>query len=351
MATSGVPVELTGIAKSYGSRTVIESLDLTIERGSFTVLVGPSGCGKSTTLRVIAGLEKPSSGSVRIGDRDVTTAAPGDRGVAMVFQNYAIYPTMTVEKNIEYGLRNSGVPKDERRALVSEIAETVGLTSHLKKSPGALSGGERQRVALARAMVRKPDVFLMDEPLSNLDARLRQQMRAELVDLHQRLGATFVYVTHDQVEAMSMGDRIVLMNAGQIMQADTPPVLYREPANVFTAQFIGSPGMNIVSATSIVSAPDGAASVGFRPEHAAVIDPTAPIGTDQIRLSGTLVASEYLGAETVDRIRLHDGGQISIRTFEGPWSNGHRQVDVTVPRMRLHWFDKAGIRLKGAEVR
>lgn len=345
MEAYNVPVELVGLAKNYGSRTVIPPLDLSIEGGSFTVLVGPSGCGKSTTLRMIAGLENPTAGTVRIGDRDVTKAAPGDRGVAMVFQNYAIYPTMTVEKNIEYGLRNTGVPKTERREVIAEIAETVGLADHLTKAPSALSGGERQRVALARAMVRKPSVFLMDEPLSNLDARLRQQMRAELVDLHERLGATFVYVTHDQVEAMSMGDRIVLMDAGRIMQADTPTALYNQPSNVFSARFIGSPAMNVVSPHALDVTPPGAASVGFRPEHAVLTRPEAPIEGDRVHLRGTVIASEYLGAETITRVRLTEGSQVSIRTFDVHDLDARGAIGVSVPRARLTWFDSNDRRL------
>lgn len=345
MELRGVPVELAGITKDYGNRTVIPPLDLSIVGGSFTVLVGPSGCGKSTTLRMIAGLEAPTAGTVRIGDRDVTRAAPGDRAVAMVFQNYAIYPTMSVAKNIEYGLRNTGVPKLERRELVAEIAETVGLSEHLSKAPSALSGGERQRVALARAMVRKPSVFLMDEPLSNLDARLRQQMRAELVDLHERLGVTFVYVTHDQVEAMSMGDRIVLMDAGHIMQADSPTALYNRPANTFSARFIGSPAMNVIPAHAWDSGPRGAASVGFRPEHAALAPAGTTSGGDQLRLSGSVVGSEYLGAETVTRVRVADGVQISVRAFDTQDPVAHGPIDVCVPRTRLTWFDSAGLRL------
>lgn len=338
-------VDLQGVAKSYAGRTVIESLDLTVEDGSFTVLVGPSGCGKSTTLRMIAGLESPTAGRIGIGGRDVTNVAPGERGVAMVFQNYAIYPTMTVARNIEYGLRNTGVPKAERREQVEEIAETVGLSDHLLKMPDALSGGERQRVALARAMVRKPEVFLMDEPLSNLDARLRQHMRAELVDLHARLGATFIYVTHDQVEAMSMGTRIVLMNQGHIMQEATPSELYRSPENVFTARFIGSPGMNTIPADLLGG--HGAGSVGFRPEHAGVAPVDAATPSGYVRLVGETIASEFLGAETIDRVRFASGDHVSIRSFDGRGPGARGAIAVHVPESRLFWFGADERRVDG----
>lgn len=341
-------VDLQGIRKSYGSREVIPTLDLTIDSGSFTVLVGPSGCGKSTTLRMIAGLEKPTVGRIGIGGRDVTDAAPGDRGVAMVFQSYAIYPSMTVANNIEYGLRNTGVPKAERRQMVEEIAETVDLADHLRKMPDALSGGERQRVALARAMVRKPDVFLMDEPLSNLDARLRQHMRAELVDLHARLGATFVYVTHDQVEAMSMGTRIVLMDKGQIMQEASPGEMYRSPENVFTARFIGSPSMNIVPAELLD--PDATGSVGFRPEHAMIASVTAPTPAGHVRFAGEMIASEFLGAETIDRLRLASGDSVSVRSFDGHGPLERGEMAVHVPEFRLCWFDRDEQRIDGDRV-
>ena len=210
-------IKLEHINKTYGKDVIIPDLNLEIEDGSFTVLVGPSGCGKSPTLRMIAGLETPSSGRIFIDDTDIGVLPPGKRDIAMVFQNYALYPTMTVRQNIEFGLENKKIPKEERRKLVEEISETVGLTPYLDRKPSKLSGGQRQRVALARAMVKKPKVFLMDEPLSNLDAKLRTQMRVELIQMHERLKTTFVYVTHDQVEAMSMGDNIILMDKGIIM--------------------------------------------------------------------------------------------------------------------------------------
>ena len=239
---------LKDIKKSYSNKTtVIENLNLEIEDGSFTVLVGPSGCGKSTTLRMVAGLEDITSGELYIGDENVTKVEANKRGISMVFQNYALYPHMSVRENIEFGLKNNKVKKEERNRLISEVSSIVGLDEYLNRKPSDLSGGQRQRVALARAMVKTPKVFLMDEPLSNLDAKLRNQMRSELIQLHKRLKSTFVYVTHDQVEAMSMADKIVIMNKGKIMQQDSPKEIYKNPKNVFVAQFIGNPAMNIIN--------------------------------------------------------------------------------------------------------
>ncbi len=210
-------IQLKNVTKKFGDQMVIDNLNLSIEDGSFTVLVGPSGCGKSTTLRMITGLDEPTSGDIYIDGKKINDLTPGKRDIAMVFQNYALYPTMTVRENIEFGLENKKVPKEERKKRVQEICEVVGLTQYLDRKPATLSGGQRQRVALARAMVKQPKVFLMDEPLSNLDAKLRGQMRVELIGLHKKLGTTFVYVTHDQVEAMSMADDIVLMKDGYIV--------------------------------------------------------------------------------------------------------------------------------------
>lgn len=336
-------IELRNVGKSYGDKEIIPSLDLTIEAGSFSVLVGPSGCGKSTTLRMIAGLEKPTTGTISIGGQTVDDVAPGRRGVAMVFQNYAIYPTMTVEENIEFGLRNNKVPKLERRELVHEIAETVGLTPHLRKNPDALSGGERQRVALARAMVKKPAVFLMDEPLSNLDAKLRQHMRIELIELHERLGATFVYVTHDQVEAMSMGTSIVLMDSGRIQQQSAPTELYAKPQNVFTSRFIGTPPMNVVpidafGADVAADAPEGAAWLGVRPERLTFADASRPAVPGETELTVTIIALENLGAELVYRAAMPDGSRIAIKRFD----EIARPLGETLVRVEtndIHWFD------------
>mgnify|MGYP000281973269 CR=1 FL=1 len=243
-------VKLKNIVKKYPNGFVaVKNFNLEIEDKEFIIFVGPSGCGKSTTLRMIAGLEDISNGELYIDDKLCNTVSPKDRDIAMVFQNYALYPTMTVRENIEFGLENKKVPKEERKKRVQEICEVVGLTQYLDRKPATLSGGQRQRVALARAMVKQPKVFLMDEPLSNLDAKLRGQMRVEISKLHQRLETTIIYVTHDQTEAMTMGDRIVVMKDGIIQQVDTPQNLYDMPCNMFVAGFIGSPQMNFLDGT------------------------------------------------------------------------------------------------------
>ncbi|MEF3304017.1 ABC transporter ATP-binding protein [Paenibacillus sp. GYB003] len=287
-------IELVQVTQSFDKHVVIPNLNLTIEDGKFTVLVGPSGCGKTTLLRMIAGLDAQSSGKILIGGKDVTHVAPGQRGVAMVFQNYAIYPTMSVRDNIEFGLKNNKVPKAERTRLVESISETVGLRPYLDRKPSTLSGGQRQRVALARAMVKKPSVFLMDEPLSNLDAKLRVQMRIELIELHKKLGSTFVYVTHDQVEAMSMADTIVLMNHGQIQQEAAPETMYRQPSNLFAAQFIGVPPMNVGDVGA-----DGA-KFGFRPESGVL---SAERTDAHYAVRGTIATREMLGSETIYQVK------------------------------------------------
>ncbi len=241
-------VELKAIRKSFGAVEVIPPLDLDIRKGEFIVLVGPSGCGKTTTLRIVAGLESASAGEVRIAGRDVTGVRPGERDCAMVFQNYALYPHMTVRGNIGYAMKVHGAEAAEIERRVSEAATLLGLGPYLDRKPGSLSGGQRQRVAIGRALVRQPEVFLFDEPLSNLDAKLRVEMRAEIKMLQRRLGTTAIYVTHDQVEAMTMADRVVVMNAGRIEQVAAPIELYEQPANKFVANFIGSPAMNFFDA-------------------------------------------------------------------------------------------------------
>lgn len=343
-------IELRHVCKTFQQDEVIKDLNLMIEDGSFTVLVGPSGCGKSTTLRMIAGLDRQTSGDILIDDRNVNNTAPGLRDVAMVFQNYALYPTMNVRENIEFGLKNRKVPKKEREALIQDICEIVGLTPYLKKKPEMLSGGQRQRVALARAMVKKPKVFILDEPLSNLDAKLRNQMRTELIQLHKRLGTTFVYVTHDQVEAMSMGDRIVIMNQGVIQQAASPDLLYHDPDNLFAAQFIGTPAMNILEAVKVKGLPVVQAAsaavkyVGFRPEHALL---NRGDHTDGIRLEGQIVTRESLGAENIYQIRSA-AGVFSVKTFLEPLQASDHAV-VSIPNDRLYFFAVDGSRLRGIE--
>ena len=341
-------IELKNISKKFKDDTVIENLNLTIKDGSFTVLVGPSGCGKSTTLRMVAGLEKQSGGEIWIDDKCVNDTPPGLRDVAMVFQNYALYPTMTVRGNIEFGLKNRGVARNEREKLVKDISEIVGLTPHLDKKPQNLSGGQRQRVALARAMVKQPKVFILDEPLSNLDAKLRNQMRTELIQLHKRLGTTFVYVTHDQVEAMSMGDEIVVMNKGVIQQADSPMKLYHDPANLFTAEFIGTPAMNMMNMRDVqgldIQTAAGIGHVGFRPEQAII---NASADTEGYAIEGSILTRESLGAESIYQIQSRTG-VFFVKTFLAPLETADR-VKVTIPYDQLYYFGHGGERLRGIE--
>ena len=298
------------ITKSYGAAQVVPPLDLTINKGEFIVLVGPSGCGKTTTLRMLAGLETVTSGQVHIAGADLTHARPGERDCAMVFQNYALYPHMSVRENIGYAMKVHGTPKAEIDARVDEAAQLLGLEPYLDRKPRNLSGGQRQRVAIGRALVRHPQVFLFDEPLSNLDAKLRVEMRTEIKLLQKRLGTTAVYVTHDQVEAMTMADRVVVMRAGVIEQVDAPIRLYEEPANRFVANFIGSPAMNFVPVTSTAGADavvladgqsldlpqfralSGAFALGLRPEH--LRHTAEPAG-----LNVTIESSEQTGSETL----------------------------------------------------
>jgi multiple sugar transport system ATP-binding protein len=254
-------VTLRGVSKSFGDAEVIPPLDLSINSGEFVVFVGPSGCGKSTMLRMIAGLETPSAGAIEIAGRDVTAAEPADRGLAMVFQTYALYPHMTVAENMAFGLEMAKVPKAERAETVRKAAEILQITELLDRKPRELSGGQRQRVAIGRAIVRDPVLFLFDEPLSNLDAELRVQMRLEIARLHARLKATMIYVTHDQTEAMTMADRIVVLRKGVIEQVGRPTELYADPDNIFVAGFIGSPRMNFLPATITGRAPAGGALV------------------------------------------------------------------------------------------
>ncbi|WP_315792640.1 ABC transporter ATP-binding protein [Paenibacillus sp. BIC5C1] len=345
-------IVLKQIEKSFKQDKVIEGLDLTIEDGSFTVLVGPSGCGKSTTLRMIAGLEKETGGEIWIGDHRVNEVEPGKRNVAMVFQNYALYPMMTVKENIEFGLVNRKVPRPERERLIKEITEVVGLAEYLHKKPQALSGGQRQRVALARAMVKSPAVFLMDEPLSNLDAKLRHQMRTELIQLHKRLGATFVFVTHDQVEAMSMGDRIVIMNKGRIQQADSPMKIYNDPDNVFTAQFIGTPPMNVIDRERILpfwngQLHDDIGHIGFRPEKATMTLENRP-QTGHIQFSAHIMTRETLGAEIIYQLDSALG-LIAVKSFLKPLESAF-EVNIIVSMQDLYYFDRNGVRARQHEL-
>lgn len=334
-------ITLKDITKCYGKNPpVIEGLNLSIEEGSFTILLGPSGCGKSTVLRMIAGLEKTTAGDVQIDGVSVRDVEPGDRNIAMVFQNYALYPTMTVRENIEFGLKNMKVPKEERNKRIEEISEMVGLTEYLSRKPANLSGGQRQRVALARAIVKKPAVFLMDEPLSNLDAKLRAQIRTDLIELHQKLGTTFVYVTHDQVEAMSMGTDIVLMESGKIQQHAAPAQLYAEPANVFAARFIGSPPMNVLSAAVAGDkVSPKVEKIGFRPEKARLMSEEEVSGLRELVISGEVVAREMLGDQT--QYKLTTGfGSVSVKEF-GDSVCSYGACRIAIPYKDVACFDAA----------
>jgi sn-glycerol 3-phosphate transport system ATP-binding protein len=338
-------IELRGIDKSYGHEKVLENLGLRVEEGSFTVLLGPSGCGKSTILRLIAGLEQPGAGDVLIGGVSMKAVPPGDRGIAMVFQNYALYPTMSVHENIEFGLRNQGLAKAERARRIADVAEIVGLGDYMNKKPQFLSGGQRQRVALARAMVKRPGIFLMDEPLSNLDAKLRNQLRTELIELHRRIGSTFVYVTHDQIEAMSLGTRIILLEKGKIRQEASPEELYSKPETTFSARFIGTPPMNIIdSGDAGPIAPLGARHTGFRPEKARLTLDRSAIPQDALVLEGQLSTREMLGSEVLYKVS-GAAWTVHVKLYENK-SLPYGKVFVYVQRRDLFFFDAHGERME-----
>lgn len=332
-------IELKNVTKSFGKNTVIDNLNLSIEDGKFTVLIGPSGCGKTTILRMIAGIGPQSSGQVFIDGEDVSNVDPGKRGVAMVFQNYAIYPTMSVRGNIEFGLKNNKVPKLERERRIKEVVEAVGLSDFLDRKPSTLSGGQRQRIALARAMVKQPKVFLMDEPLSNLDAKLRVQMRVELVEIHKRLDTTFVYVTHDQVEAMSMADRIVLLNNGVIQQEAEPAEIYRNPNNIYTAQFIGAPPMNVLDLGC-----DGV-KLGFRPEKVRLS--YSPV-EGCYNFQGSIVTKEMLGSETIYPLRTSDGNTVMVKSGSNEFT-ADSHVCASVAKEDLYLFSKDTQRIRAGD--
>lgn len=328
-------IELVNVTKTFKNNTVIEDLNLTIEDGSFTVLVGPSGCGKTTLLRMIAGIGPQTSGEILINGEDVSAIAPGKRDVAMVFQNYALYPTMNVRANIEFGLKNNKVKAQKRKELVEKISEDVGLYDYLDRAPSTLSGGQRQRVALARAMVKNPLVFLMDEPLSNLDAKLRAQMRVDLIELHKELGATFVYVTHDQVEAMSMADTIVLMNHGKIQQKASPEEIYYEPDNLFVAQFIGLPPMNVLD----LGIDD--VKYGFRPEK--IILSKEPLESF-VHFKGKVITREMLGAETIYQVR-NKRVSLMVKKFADLF-HVDDEVYIGINEEDIYFFDREGERIR-----
>jgi multiple sugar transport system ATP-binding protein len=343
------------VSKSFGSYEALAPLDLYIADGAFLALLGPSGCGKTTALRLLAGLERPSTGQIYIGDRDVTFMATKDRDIAMVFQSYALYPHLKVVDNIGYPLRVRRVDPTERLRQVRKVAELLGLEDYLERRPGQLSGGQRQRVALARAIIRQPQVFLMDEPLSNLDAQLRQQMRIEIKRLQRELAATMLYVTHDQVEAMTMADLVAVMNKGRLQQLATPIELYARPANLFVATFCGSPPMNVLSgevndgmfclASGKVALPAachrGPAKLGFRPEHAELVEHSS-----NGSLAGEIYVVEPLGNETLVAIDVGDALVNVRQPADFSMSVGSRCGIRPIAR-HLHLFDhETGVALK-----
>jgi multiple sugar transport system ATP-binding protein len=320
------------VTKRYDGTLAVNDLSLGVEDGEFLVLVGPSGCGKTTALRMVAGLEPITDGRLLIGDRVVNNVAPVQRDIAMVFQSYALYPHFTVYNNLAFGLRNKKVPRKEIDKRVKQAAEILDLGPLLKRKPKQLSGGQRQRVALGRAIVREPSAFLMDEPLSNLDAKLRVQTRAEILKLQDRLDITTIYVTHDQVEAMTMGDRIAVMNLGVLQQVGTPEELYENPANMFVAGFIGSPSMNLVPAP-LVGAGGNDRIVGFRPEHLDVGGQG-----DGVRFTADVDVVEYLGDEQIVHMRVKDTALVAKLPVEQRVGSGET-VDFFVARDKLRWFD------------
>jgi multiple sugar transport system ATP-binding protein len=330
-------IELKQVTKSFGDVQVIPPLDLTIQDGEFTVFVGPSGCGKSTLLRLIAGLEDMTSGHIEIDGTDATDLVPAKRGLAMVFQSYALYPHMSVRKNIAFPLRMAKMDQAEIDRRVNAAAEVLNLKDYIDRRPGQLSGGQRQRVAIGRAIVREPSAFLFDEPLSNLDAALRVGMRMEISQLHKKLATTMIYVTHDQVEAMTMADKIVVLHAGVIEQVGSPLELYRAPRNTFVAGFIGSPKMNLI--TGEEAAKHDATTIGIRPEHIDVVE-SGGVWT------GAVGVAEHLGSDTF--FHIHNTGLAETLTVRaiGDVSLRHGDTIHLSPRMdEIHRFDAEGLRI------
>jgi multiple sugar transport system ATP-binding protein len=326
-------IELTSVRKSFGEVDVIPGIDLAIENGEFVVFVGPSGCGKSTLLRLIAGLEDTTSGTILIDGKDATALPPAKRGLAMVFQSYALYPHMTVRKNIAFPLKMAGMDQAEQDKRIERAAKVLNLSNYLDRRPGQLSGGQRQRVAIGRAIVREPAAFLFDEPLSNLDAALRVGMRQEISELHQSLKTTMIYVTHDQVEAMTMADKIVVLNAGRIEQVGAPLELYNTPRNVFVAGFIGSPKMNLIEGPE--AAKHNAHTIGVRPEHITVGD--GP-------WEGVVGLSEHLGSDSFLKVAVDGIGTLTVRA-PGEVSAHHGDHIRLAPAGKIHRFDVNGLAL------
>lgn len=327
-------ITLSKVTKSFGDIQVIPPLDLEINEGEFVVFVGPSGCGKSTLLRLIAGLEDTTSGMIQIDGKDATALPPAKRGLAMVFQSYALYPHMSVRKNIAFPLKMAKMPQAEAEKRIAYAAGVLGLEDYLDRKPGQLSGGQRQRVAIGRAIVREPTAFLFDEPLSNLDAALRGNMRMEIAELHKSLKTTMVYVTHDQVEAMTMADKIVVLHDGYIEQVGTPMELYRTPANKFVAGFIGSPKMNFIEGQTATDL--GAPTIGIRPEHISI----SAEGGDW---KGTVGVTERLGADTFMRIDVGEIGILNVRAG-GEITTGYGDTIYLTPQPdKIHRFDADGL--------
>ncbi|CAN7465076.1 ABC transporter ATP-binding protein [Neorhizobium sp. LjRoot104] len=330
-------ITLQKVSKVFGEAKVIPSIDLEINDGEFVVFVGPSGCGKSTLLRLIAGLEDVSGGHILIDGKDVTDAAPAARGLAMVFQSYALYPHMSVRKNIAFPLKMAKMEQSAIDKKVTDAARVLNLTDYLERRPSQLSGGQRQRVAIGRAIVREPSAFLFDEPLSNLDAALRGTMRLEISDLHHQLKTTMVYVTHDQVEAMTMADKIVVLNRGNIEQVGSPLELYKTPRNLFVAGFIGSPHMNFV--TGAYAQSKSAKTAGIRPEHLI-------LSKDSGLWTGTVKVAEHLGADTFLHLDVDGIGQVTARAGGEFGAQYGDRVYLTPDEAKLHRFDDKGIALR-----
>ncbi len=347
-------ITLENIGKRFGTTDIFQDLSLAMNSGEFVVFVGPSGCGKSTLLRLIAGLEDVTSGKISIDGRDVTHTAPHDRGLSMVFQSYALYPHMTVRQNIAFALHTEKLPKAEIDARVNEAARALQIEPYLDRKPKALSGGQRQRVAIGRAIVRKPKAFLFDEPLSNLDAALRTETRIEIAELHKSLDATMLYVTHDQVEAMTLADRIVVLSGGRIMQVGTPHELYTAPANTFVAQFIGSPKMNLLPVETTargveLSAGKPALPVPVRPAVQLGVRPEALrlVAPEEGLLTGKVALAEYLGADLSVYVDTEHAGRVTLR---GPGTMKVRDgetVGLTFDISEAHLFDANGDAIRG----
>ena len=332
-------IKIDGINKFYGDTQALFDVSLDIKDGEFVVFVGPSGCGKSTLLRTLAGLEEASSGKIEIDGRDVTQTEPADRDLSMVFQSYALYPHMSVRANMEFGMKVNGFDAALMEERIAEAARILQLEDYLDRKPGQLSGGQRQRVAIGRAIVKNPKVFLFDEPLSNLDAKLRVQMRVELEGLHKQLGATMIYVTHDQVEAMTMADKIVVLNEGRVEQVGTPMELYHKPNSRFVAEFIGSPAMNVFSSEAGLQGlklDSSAAFVGCRPEHFEVVN------AGRGHANATVHVKEELGGESLLYLKVEGGGEVVARVGGDNTTEVGAQVALRIPEDRLYQFNASG---------